>query len=1085
MGAELQLSIIEMWRQPLLLPPVREVAYYVLAAASLVLLLLTVWHSRRGYWARRWPVSAVIVLAPSAMLAQLVFVLQVWPSAAYGWLTAGKGLNIPLLGMLPLILGAAYCGPIEAVVVGLSSSLAYSLWFTHNPLTCLVGAFLALVLNHLLRLPYRGRLPSALRGPVLAAPLAVILIWPILVLASHATIFGHTLTSIATAIESSLLTGATYTVQAWIAAFLLQLLYFTPLGRPVPVPSRTPPYAQSLRAKVLSAYVPTATFVLLVVLGTATYSAIVSARRWALAEAARDASSAAHRLGRALDQTQIFLSTYAPIAGKLKNGQRQTQLEQILALCPTLSAVLLVDDSGDILAAHPENIAGQELDDAELQAIANQTAETTALTTIHRSASGPAITLISPATQGLRLLGRINPTQSQTLQDIVGDLQWTLDAGNGFVVDDDNRIVAHPDASYIMAQWDANLRYARRLATGTGAAYDAPDSSGTRHLLYVLPVASYPWRVVIEVPSETILQEALQLALPMLALASAVSVAGTLLVWIGAWRYSRPLVRLAATAGEIAAGDLTVPIEVSGHDEIGHLGRSFEEMRRSLHRRLSDLSMLLDVVRSVSASQDWSFQPILHAATHGTQAIASCICLDEGPECVPVAQEGDFAGWGEILPHMRHIAQEAQKQRHPLPVRSVARYMRHASPETLTAGVRSAVCLPLNSGDRVVGVMWVLYANRRHFDTQEVQLLSTLAAQAAVVYENARLLAQAQSERGRLHAILVSTTDPIIVIDGEGRLVLANPAAEHVLGIETDKIGTLVSDMITHTSMRILLDMPLRGSSATRELHLDDGRTLYASIAPVVMKDGSDLGRVIVMRDITELKTREQAQADFVTTLSRDLHQPLILLRGYANMLPRVGDLNTQQADFVERITENVDFVAGLVDNLVDLKRIELGEGATLERCSVAGAIEAALATLRLELEDRAHSVRLSLPETPAIVESDRNLLVRALVCLLDNAIKYTPSGGTIGIEVSADNEGVSMAVTDNGIGIAPTDQLRLFDRFFRVDRPEVMEVPGYGLGLSIVRAIAEWHGGRVWLESELGNGSRFYLWLPRHRRGK
>lgn len=118
-------------------------------------------------------------------------------------------------------------------------------------------------------------------------------------------------------------------------------------------------------------------------------------------------------------------------------------------------------------------------------------------------------------------------------------------------------------------------------------------------------------------------------------------------------------------------------------------------------------------------------------------------------------------------------------------------------------------------------------------------------------------------------------------------------------------------------------------------------------------------------------------------------------------------------------------------------------------------------------------------PSNSSVVYADKNLLVRAIHCLADNAAKYTAGGGTIGVQVFGEDEGVVIAVTDTGIGISPAEQMRIFDRFYRVDRPEVHEVPGHGLGLPIVKAIADWHGGRVWVESEPGHGSRFCLWLP------
>jgi signal transduction histidine kinase len=238
---------------------------------------------------------------------------------------------------------------------------------------------------------------------------------------------------------------------------------------------------------------------------------------------------------------------------------------------------------------------------------------------------------------------------------------------------------------------------------------------------------------------------------------------------------------------------------------------------------------------------------------------------------------------------------------------------------------------------------------------------------------------------------------------------------------------------------------------------------------------------VVVMRDISELKRREHAQADFVATLSRHLRTPLAFVRAYAKMVASVGSLNQQQDDFVDRIARHVDELTGMLDTLVDLNSIELGEGVKLERCSLTAAIEAALALERQEIDRRQHNLRLSLPPAPVFVDGDRNLITRAIACLIDNAAKYMAGGGTIGIQVRRQEGGAAVVISDEGLGIAGADQMRVFDRFFRAERPEVQAIPGYGLGLPTVRAIAAWHGGRVWVESEPGTGSRFHFWLPWH----
>lgn len=1070
------LNVIEPWRSPVITPPSRPSAYYMLLIASLVLVVLTLVQSRRAHLIQYWPLGWPLLLGVPALLLSQVLVLNVW-FGEYAWMTGGAGVTVPLAAMLAVTLTATRGRPLEVALVGLASSAGVALWHSHNPLTFLEGAYYGVILSSLLTQPYRGRPYSLLRQPVLAAPLAALLTWPVLLLSSHAVTFGPLLTGIFTAASRSLLEVAFFVLQAALGGLVAQGLYLGGMRRPVPVPSRPGPHTRSMRARLLAAYLPTAGICLLAVLSLLISSAVASAGRWAFDEAARDASSASQRLTRALEQNQESLRLLATEAD-LEDTTADDVLSLNLQLHRDLSALLLV--SGDEVVAGAASEDGPaELTPLEREALAGLAPEASAVTSMHRDDLGPLITLISAQGPNGRLLARMRPLTSQVWQEIVGDLQWTVDAGNGFVVDEQRRILAHPDPTYVLTVWDTRPRYARVYATAVGAAYDAPDSAGIRHLVYVLPIAGYPWQVVIEIPTEVVYRQGIDLALPSLLLTVALAAIGTLLVLVAAWQYSRPLTRLAVVAGEIAAGDLNVPADVGGHDEIGHLGRSFEEMRLALQRRLNDLTMLLDVTQSVSASYAWSFRPILEAVNTGTDAVASCLCLSESGPARPVAQEGSFEGWADVLPGMDQVAREAQRQRRPLPVSSVVRYFQSVSGRTLASEVRSAVCVPLVAGDRDVGVIWAVYAQRRHLDDQDTRLLSTLSAQAAVVYENSRLLTEAQSERGRLRAILASTADPIVVVDEDGRLVLANPAAERVLQLGRGERGAAGALVLQDPALRVLIDMPLRQSCVTRELHLDNGVTMSAAVSPVALEAGRSSGRVVVLRDVTELKQRERDQADLVTQLSRHVREPLRQLLGYAVMIRRMGDLTPRQQDAVERIERNTRPIQTLLDNLVDLNSIERGEGVHLEPCSVPSAVEAALSALRSDFDRRGHSLRRSMPTEPSVVYADQNLLVRAVHCLADNAAKYTGSGGTIGVQVLNEDGGVVITVTDTGIGISPAEQMRIFDRFYRVDRPEVNAMPGHGLGLPIVKAIVDWHGGRVWVESEPGRGSRFCLWLP------
>jgi signal transduction histidine kinase len=236
------------------------------------------------------------------------------------------------------------------------------------------------------------------------------------------------------------------------------------------------------------------------------------------------------------------------------------------------------------------------------------------------------------------------------------------------------------------------------------------------------------------------------------------------------------------------------------------------------------------------------------------------------------------------------------------------------------------------------------------------------------------------------------------------------------------------------------------------------------------------------MRDITHFKQLDALKSEFVATVSHDLRSPLTLIRGYTSMLEMVGELNEQQSSYMRKITSGVDTMSSLVNNLLDLGRIEAGVGLQLERVSVKDIIERVISALQALAQQKRVSLLADISQhTIPPVEADPALLQQALQNLVENSIKYTDQGGQVQIKVNLRQDRIVFEVHDNGIGIAPVDQARLFEKFYRGAQQSAKQQRGSGLGLAIVKSIAERHGGRVWVESQLGKGSVFYLEIPIH----
>jgi signal transduction histidine kinase len=203
-------------------------------------------------------------------------------------------------------------------------------------------------------------------------------------------------------------------------------------------------------------------------------------------------------------------------------------------------------------------------------------------------------------------------------------------------------------------------------------------------------------------------------------------------------------------------------------------------------------------------------------------------------------------------------------------------------------------------------------------------------------------------------------------------------------------------------------------------------------------------------------------------------------MRGYATMLEMAGDLNEQQKSYAKMIVQGVDNMAKLVNNLLDLGRIDFGVGLQVESIPVLDIVQQVTSGLQMLAKEKQIALAVEIPkDLPHAVEADQALLHQAVYNLVENAIKYTPSGGEVTLHLQSTSDSLTFAIRDSGIGIQKEDMKRLFEKFYRGTNREALAQRGTGLGLAIVRSIAERHGGRVWVESELGKGSTFYLLIP------
>jgi signal transduction histidine kinase len=531
----------------------------------------------------------------------------------------------------------------------------------------------------------------------------------------------------------------------------------------------------------------------------------------------------------------------------------------------------------------------------------------------------------------------------------------------------------------------------------------------------------------------------------------------------------------------IAQGQLDHALTTEGVDEVGQLRRAFEQMRISLQSRLEELNRFLLVSQGVASSLDIreAIQPIMEAVL-ATGAGAVRVVMPPQDEFGEQGQDSVYAlgpskeQYAQLDSQVMRLAQQQER----VFVSNVARARIFDMSEG-KALPGSIMAMPLRHENRNYGVLWAGYDQPHLFSETDVRFLVTLASQASLAASNHHLFRSAQVGRQRLAAILASTPDPVIVTDQFNRLLLANPAAWQVLGMPVGSgTGQPIEKVVKD---KPLLDILLSKSSEklSAEVIKSDGRVYFATSSPMVANE-LPVGRVCILRDVTHFKELDTMKTEFVNTVSHDLRSPLTLIRGYATMLELVGPVSEQQKGYVKNIVVGVENMSRLVNNLLDLGRVEAGVGLQLEIVPLFDILERVIGPLQLLAAQKNIELTIAAPKNSyPLIEADQALFQQAMHNLIENAIKYTSPGGHVAVSIVLSGNAMLFEVQDNGIGIAASDQSRLFEKFFRGGQREAREQKGSGLGLAIVKSIAERHGGKVWLESQIGKGSTFFLQVP------
>jgi PAS domain S-box-containing protein len=409
-------------------------------------------------------------------------------------------------------------------------------------------------------------------------------------------------------------------------------------------------------------------------------------------------------------------------------------------------------------------------------------------------------------------------------------------------------------------------------------------------------------------------------------------------------------------------------------------------------------------------------------------------------------------------------------------------------------GLRQVVALPLVMGDELIGAIYVFRSRGGAFLANDRQVLASFADQAAIAVHNARLYQEVIEEKKRLDAIIENSGDGVMILDRERRIHTFNRALSRMTGLPAEgAIGRHcydVLDLVNEQGVSVChnrcpLLHPAEDGSLYAEGRLGKvvGRqvTVGDTYSPLY-DEGGNLSAVIgSVRDISRLREAEEMKSTFVSVISHELKTPVSIIKGYAGTLAREDARWDEQTlhQGLSVIEEEADRLNKLIDNLLTASRMQAG-GLKLNFGYVSLPPLAEKVVEKLRPQADKHTFSLDFPPDFPAVPGDSERLQEVLANLVGNAIKYSPQGGLIRVSGLAEAGQVVVTVSDEGVGVPPEEQERIFERFYRAEGDLSSSTPGVGLGLYLCKAVVEAHGGRIWVESEPGRGASFIFTLPR-----
>jgi len=587
-------------------------------------------------------------------------------------------------------------------------------------------------------------------------------------------------------------------------------------------------------------------------------------------------------------------------------------------------------------------------------------------------------------------------------------------------------------------------------------------------------------------------------------------------------RSQQEFVRSVASQAAIALENARLYAEV----------RAFNvKLEARINERTQELRTLNEIALEVNSSLD-NDTIMNNSLTRLAQLIGvehgSIMLLDrETDQLINSAVLGRHGNVGSVrFPLGKGIVGKVAQNRKPLNVPDVTTDPNWEPPPEDDASAKrsgSMIAVPLIAHHELLGVLVLSHEQTGYFRDEHLRLLTAAANQIAIGIYNAQMYQQVEQQYWRRYemqqlqekavsqstAILQSLSDGVIVCDQNGAVITVNLAAEKILDRPIDELVTWnLGDLLRRLLGRRVSELPLedllahpwdeRARPRTLSTTFQLGpRTISVTLDPVISTKEELLGAVAVFRDRTREVESDRLKTEFIGTVSHELRTPMTSIKGFTQLLTmgNLGPVNETQREFLNIIQANAERMIAIINDLLDITKIETGSvELEIRPIHVAETLSKVLLDLQTKVHERQQTLTLSLPAGLPLVRADAHRFNQILFNLVSNAVKYTPRGGSITIEareVSAEavpedeREGlrpgryIQIDVRDTGVGIAPDDVPRIWERFYRTENPLKVEAGGTGLGLSLVKPLIRLLGGRIWVESQINVGSTFSFVLP------